>query len=85
MNKNSEVQAIKSFDDIRNILGAELVDARAGKSSPAKAGAVANVAGKYLSAIKLQLEMLKLSQEKPDDKLKRFLLSDGKKGNGRNK
>jgi len=77
MNENSEVKAIKSFDDIRNILGAELVDARAGKSSPAKAGAVANVAGKYLSAIKLQLEMLKLTQEKPDKHLRKFLLTSG--------
>jgi hypothetical protein len=75
----TEIKSIKSFEDIRTILGSELIDARAGKSSPSKASAVANVAGKYLGAIKLQLEMLKLSQEKPDEDLKRFLLSDGKK------
>jgi len=73
----TEIRSIETFEDIRTLLGLELVDARAGKSSPAKAGAVANVAGKYLSAIKLQLEMLKLTNEKPDGHLKRFLLTDG--------
>ena len=50
-----------TLDEVRDTLSDEIRAIRSGDSTPAKANAIANVAGKILSSVKLEMEYARLT------------------------
>ena len=58
---------MKNMNEIRTMLCDEIEKIRTGNSTPANANAIANLTGKILSSIKLELEYAKLANKNPKD------------------
>lgn len=62
----TETVKIENTDDLRFALANELKKVATGQSTPAAANAFANLSGKILSSVKLELEYNKLAGLKPN-------------------
>lgn len=67
---------INTVEELREFLSAQMEAVRAGSSTPAAANAGANLAGKMLSSVKMELEYNKMAGATPDIK---FLNKSDKK------
>ncbi len=63
-----EVRKIKQmdFDQLRVILSDEIQKLRDGETNAAAVNAISNASGKYLSSVKLELEIYKMIGKPPD-------------------
>jgi hypothetical protein len=57
---------IQNVEELRDFLAQELDRVREGKATPASANASANLAGKILSSVKLELEHNKMAGATPN-------------------
>lgn len=67
--KGSKVEIVKqqmTFDELRSILSDEIDKLRNGDTTAVTVNAISNATGKYLSSIKLQLELYKMLGRRPD-------------------
>ena len=55
-----------AFDELRSILSDEINKLRNGDTTAVTVNAISNATGKYLSSVKLQLEMYKMLGQRPD-------------------
>ncbi len=55
-----------TFDELRSILSDEINKLRNGDTTAVTVNAISNATGKYLSSVKLQLEMYKMLGQRPD-------------------
>ena len=55
-----------TFDQLRSILSDEIDKLRSGDTTAVTVNAISNASGKYLSSIKLQLEIYKMLGRRPD-------------------
>jgi hypothetical protein len=58
--------SINNVEELRDFLSQELDRVREGKSTPASANASANLAGKILSSVKMELEYNKMAGATPN-------------------
>lgn len=58
--------SIKNVEELRDYLASELERVSAGEITPATANASANLAGKILSSVKMELEYNRMSGSSPD-------------------
>ena len=68
-----------TFDELRSILSDEINKLRNGDTTAVTVNAISNATGKYLSSVKLQLEMYKMLGQRPDVQ---GLLPDENEGDG---
>ncbi len=57
--------SIKTVEDLRNFMAEELERLRKKESTPASANAAANIAGKMMSSVKMELEYNKMVGASP--------------------
>ena len=55
-----------NLDELRIILTDEIGKLRDGTTSPAAVNAISNASGKYLSSVKLELEIYKMTGKQPE-------------------
>ena len=74
------MQDIKTTRNLREILSAELTALRNKKTTPQRLNAICNATGKYISTIRLDIEMAKFMGIKPGNELAKLTwAANGKK------